>query len=196
MSVLIPSIGAQKIDFVNALIPIIGAKDRHVNDQAAWEQAVATASEWYASLTSATRAELDGLLEEVMQLKERLVEQVTSLGSAATCRTCGGECCLLGKYHVSVLDVLAYHKTGVEPVIPVFSAGAACPYSDASGCLMPARYRPVTCVIFNCQLLEDRLTTVGRETLHGYEMRLRDTVKRAGHTSGTRLDRPLLLSCG
>jgi hypothetical protein len=167
----------------------------HVNDQAAWEQAVATAGEWYSGLPSAARAELDGLLEEVMQLKERLVEQVTSSGSAATCRTCGGECCLLGKYHVSVLDILAYRKTGVEPVIPDFTAGPACPYSDTSGCLMPARHRPVTCVIFNCQLIEDRLTTVDRETLHECERRLRDAVGRAGHTSGTRLDRPLLLSC-
>jgi hypothetical protein len=166
-----------------------------VNDQAAWEQAVKTATEWYFGLPPGIRSELDGLLEEVMQLKERLVEQVTASGSATTCRTCGGECCLLGKYHVSVLDVLAYRKTEVEPVIPVFSAGPACPYSDASGCLMTARYRPVTCVIFNCQLIEDRLTTVGRETLHEYDMRLRDTVNRAGHTSGTRLDRPLLLSC-
>jgi hypothetical protein len=166
-----------------------------VNDQAAWERAVTTATEWYSGLPAAARAELDGLLEEVMRLKERLVEQVTSSGSAETCRTCGGECCLLGKYHVSVLDVLAYRKTGVEPVSPVFNAGPACPYSDSSGCLMPARYRPVTCVIFNCQLIEDRLTKVDRETLHDCEKRLRDTVSRAGHTSGTRLDRPLLLSC-
>ena len=166
-----------------------------MNDQAAWQQAVTTATEWYSGLPSAARAELDGVLEEVMLLKERLVEQVTSSGSAATCRTCGGECCLLGKYHVSVLDILAYRKTGFEPVSPDFSAGPACPYSDASGCRMPPRYRPVTCVIFNCQLIEDRLTAVDRETLHEYEKRLRDTVNRAGHTSGTRLDRPLLLSC-
>jgi len=166
-----------------------------VNDQAAWEQAVATAGEWYSNLPSAARAELDGLLEEIMQLKERLVGLVTSSGSATTCRTCGGECCLLGKYHVSVLDVLAYRKTGVEPVSPDFSAGPACPYSDVSGCRMPPRYRPVTCVIFNCQLIEDRLTTVDREMLLEYEKRLRGTVNQAGHTSGTRLDRPLLLSC-
>jgi hypothetical protein len=165
-----------------------------VNDQTAWEQAAAAAGEWYLGLPPAVRAELDGLIEEIMPLKQQLVDQVTSSGSSEVCRTCGGECCLLGKYHVSVLDLLAYRKNGAEPVIPDFSAGPACPYSDASGCTMPAAYRPVTCVIFNCQLIEDRLTTVDRETLHGYEKRLRDTVSRAGHTSGTRLDRPLLLS--
>lgn len=166
-----------------------------MKDQAVWEQALSTAGNWYFGLPSSVRAELDELLEEIMQFKQQLVELVTSSGSAATCRTCGGECCLLGKYHVSVLDILAHLKTGVKPVIPVFSAGPACPYSDASGCLMPARYRPVTCVIFNCQQIEDRLTPADRETLQEYERRLRDTVSRAGQTCGTRLDRPLLLSC-
>jgi hypothetical protein len=155
---------------------------------------VATAGEWYENRPSDVRAELDGVLDEIMRLKQRLVELVTSSGSAATCRTCGGECCLLGRYHVSILDILAYQKAGVEPVLPDFTAGPACPYSDASGCLMPPRYRPVTCVIFNCQLIEDRLTQADRDALHGYERRLRDAVSRAGHTGGTRLDRPLLLS--
>jgi hypothetical protein len=178
------------------LQPIFYAlKDAHVNDQATWEKAVMTASDWYSGLPSDIRTELDELLEEIMLFKRKLVELVTASGSSSTCRTCGGECCLLGKYHVSVLDILAYRKTGVEPVTPVFTAGPACPYSDDSGCLMPAGYRPVTCVIFNCQLIENRLTTADREAVHQYEKRLRDAVSRTGHASGVRLDRPLLLSC-
>jgi len=160
-----------------------------------WEQAVATAGEWYVGLPSAIRAELDGLLEEIMLLKQSLVEQVTSSGSSAICRDCGGECCLLGRYHVSVLDILAYRKAGVEPVIPDFSASPACPYSDASGCLMPPGYRPVTCVIFNCQQIEDSLTVAGLDALHEHERRLRAAVALAGRIHGLRIDRPLLLSC-
>jgi len=166
-----------------------------VNDQAAWEQAVATAGEWYFGLPPGIRAELDGLLDEIMQFKQKLVELVTSSGSSAICRTCGGECCLLGRYHVSVLDILAYRKAGVEPVVPDFTASPACPYSDACGCLMPPRYRPVTCVLFNCQMVEDRLTATERHSLHEYEGRLRATVARAGRIHDIRIDRPLLLSC-
>jgi hypothetical protein len=166
-----------------------------VNDQTSWEQAVATAGTWYLGLTVGIRAELDGLLEEIMQLKESLVELVTSAGSLSICRTCGGECCLLGRYHFSVLDLLAYQKTGVEPLVPVFSASPACPYSDASGCLMPPGYRPVTCVIFNCQLIEDRLTAAQRQALHEHESRLRAAVALAGRIHDIRIDRPLLLSC-
>lgn len=166
-----------------------------MNDQAAWEQAVTTASKWYFGLPPGIRAELDGLLDEIIQFKQKLVELVTSSGSSTICRTCGGECCLLGRYHVSVLDILAYRKTCVEPVVPVFGASPACPYSDASGCLMPPRYRPVTCVIFNCQMVEDRLTATECHTLHEYELRLRATVARAGRIHDIRTDRPLLLSC-
>jgi len=168
-----------------------------VNDQdAVWKQAVTAASKGYSGLPAAIRTELDGLLEEIMQLKQKLVDMAASTGSSAICRTCGGECCLLGRYHLSTLDLLAYRKTGVEPVIPDFSTAPACPYSDASGCLMPPRYRPVTCVIFNCQLIEDRLTPAERETFHGYESRLRAIVARAGRIHGDRTDRPLLLGCG
>jgi hypothetical protein len=166
----------------------------HVNDQAVWEQAVTAASEWYRELPSPVRAELDDLLEEIMQLKQKLVGQVTSSGSTIICRTCGGECCLMGRYHVSILDILAYRKTGVEPVLPDFSAGPACPYSDASGCTMSPGYRPVTCVIFNCQLIVDRLSAAALDSLHEHKRKLRDTVARAGRIHYIRIDRPLLLS--
>ena len=165
-----------------------------MNDQTAWNRSKATADTWYRGLPSDIRAELDGLLEEIMQLKEGLVELVTSSGSSAVCRTCGGVCCRLGKYHFTVLDLLAYGKAGIEPVAPDFSASPACPYSNASGCLMAPGYRPVTCVIFNCQLIEDRLSATQRQALHDHEERLRATVARAGRIHDIRIDRPLLLS--
>jgi hypothetical protein len=165
-----------------------------VNDQEAWTQAVATASGWYSNLPASVKSELDGLLDEIMQLKEQLVGQVTSSGSSAACRDCGGECCTLGKYHASVLDILAYMKTGSEPVLPDFDSSPSCPYSDASGCIMPPRYRPVTCVIFNCQQIEDRLSVTELDSLHEHEYRLRTAVARAGRIYDIRIDRPLLLS--
>jgi hypothetical protein len=172
--------------------PDSGAGIITVNDQNVWERAVATASEWYVSLPQPIRTELDGLIEEIMQLKQKLVEQVTASGSATVCRTCGGECCLLGRYHVSILDILAYRKTGREPVVPDFSTGPFCPYSNGSGCTMSPGYRPVACVIFNCQLIEERLSESERDALHEFESRLRATVARAGRIQGIRIDRPLL----
>ena len=166
-----------------------------MNDQAAWEQAIATAGRNYASLPQDVTAQLDALIEDIMRLKQNLVELVMSAGSEDICRTCGGECCRHGKYHVSVLDIMAYLKTGARQVLPDFSTNPACPYSDVSGCTMAPCYRPMTCVVFNCQLVEDQLASAERETLRGYEQELRNAITRAGHVTGMRLDRALLLSC-
>jgi hypothetical protein len=165
-----------------------------VNDQDRWERACAAATATYDALPPGDRTKLDGLIGEIMQIKGKLVEVVTAAGSSAVCRDCGGQCCLLGRYHVSILDLLAYRKTGAEPVVPAFAAAPACPYSDSSGCLMPPVYRPVTCVIFNCQLVEDLLPAADRECLQRCESRLRAAVSEAGSICGLRLERPLLLS--
>ena len=165
-----------------------------MNDQAAWNQALTTTSGWYFDLPPDSRLELDGLIEEIMQIKQKLVDLVTASGSSTICRNCGGMCCLLGKYHFSVLDLLAYRKSGNNPPVPDFTSSPACPYSDTSGCSMSPRYRPTTCVIFNCQLIEERLTPAERTTFRDLETKLRDTVAHTGRVHKIRLDRPLLLS--
>jgi hypothetical protein len=169
-------------------------QEARVNDQERWERACAAATTTYDALPPGDRAKLDALIDEIMQIKGTLVEVVTTAGSSTVCRDCGGQCCLLGRYHVSILDLLAYRKTGAEPVAPVFSGAPACPYSDSSGCLMPPVYRPVTCVIFNCQPIEDLLPAADRERLQRCENRLRAAVSEAGSICRLRLERPLLLS--
>jgi hypothetical protein len=130
-----------------------------------------------------------------MRLKEELVGRTLGAGSAGICRQCGGECCLNGKYHVSVLDLLAYLSSGTEPVTPDFDAGPACPYSGADGCLMPPRFRPLTCVVFNCELVEERLDSDELTALYAAENRLRDAIAGASRIAGQRLERALLLTC-
>ena len=165
-----------------------------MDDQAAWEQAVAAARSSYATLSPATAAELDGLIEKIVQLKQKLVETVTAAGSSEICRNCGGECCRFGKFHVTVLDILAYLKNGVQVVIPDFSSNPACPYSNASGCSMSAGYRPMTCVVFNCQQVEEQLSSALQELLYICEQELRESITKGCHITGQRLDRALLLS--
>jgi len=166
-----------------------------LDDQTAWDRAVATASRMYTDLPPDSVIELNLLIEKIIQLKQTLVDLAVAAGSAEICRACGGECCLYGKYHVSVLDILAYRKNSRAPVVPDFSTHPACPYSDTSGCTMASGYRPMTCVVFNCQLVDDQLTSAQRETFSNCERDLREAITRAIRTSGQRLDRALLLSC-
>jgi hypothetical protein len=178
------------------LQPIISLhQELHVNDRTAWEQAISDAGTSYAALPAAIRDELERVIEEIMLLKQQLVEMVAAVGSGEICRTCGGECCRFGKYHVSVLDILAYLKRGERAVVPDFSSAPFCPYSDVSGCSMAPHYRPMTCVVFNCQLVEEQLTSSQKELFSRQEQELRGAIARAGRITGMRLDRALLLSC-
>jgi hypothetical protein len=166
-----------------------------MDDQGIWANAVATIGEMYAHLPPETRAELDSLINRIMRLKESLAEQTLSAGSAAICRSCGGQCCLNGKYHFSALDLLAYRKTGIEPVEPNFGSNPACPYSDKSGCLMQPGFRPMACVVFNCELIEERMEPNELRKFYENERTLREVIAHAGQIANQRLDRALLLSC-
>lgn len=166
-----------------------------MDDTQRWKQAVAAEGDSYDRLPAGTRGELDEVLEQIMRFKEELVERTLLAGSASICRTCAGKCCLNGKYHVSVLDLLAYRASSTREVQPDFSAAPTCPYSGDSGCLMPPRFRPMTCVVFNCELVEEAMPEPERTALYECEGLLRDAIARANRIAGRRLDRALLFSC-
>lgn len=166
-----------------------------MDDQTRWAEATAAATRMYAGLAAETRSELDALLGQIMVLKEQLLAQTLAAGSDGLCRSCGGQCCLNGKYHFSVLDLLAHRLAAVEPMMPNFAAAPVCPYGGDAGCLMAPRLRPLTCVVFNCDAIEDRMPPDEVAALYGREQLLRETIARAGRLVGQRLERALLLSC-
>jgi hypothetical protein len=189
-----------------------------VNDKQRWEQATRAVRDSYGRIPPAARAELDEQIERITQLKQDLVRRTHEAGSADVCRQCGGVCCLNGKYHVTVLDLLAYLGRMTEPPTPDFEAGQACPYSGAGGCSMPPRsldfeagpacpysgaggcsmpprFRPMTCVVFNCELVEGRMGPDELTALYDAEGRLREAIALASRIACQRLDRALLLTC-
>jgi hypothetical protein len=165
-----------------------------VNDQAAWEQAITAARICYTGLPHQTAAQLNDLIDNIMLLKQKLVELATTAGSSQVCRECRGECCRYGKYHVTVLDLFAYLRCGTDQPQPNFGNHPDCPYADASGCIMAPGYRPMTCVVFNCQQIEERLSPSDVSLSYELEQKLREAIARASQISDMRLDRPLLLS--
>ena len=164
------------------------------DDRTVWTQGVSSIRGWYLTLPEDRRQEFNGLIDIVMELRQQLVGTVAAGGSGRICSRCGGECCRYGRYHVTVLDIAAYIRCGIAPVDPNFSSRSACPYSDASGCLIPPGFRPVTCVIFNCELIHDRLTQDQESRLHSLEQHLREAVTTLCRTFGGFLNRPLLLN--
>jgi hypothetical protein len=146
----------------------------------------------YRGLPHDIRLNLDTLIKEIMLIKQQMLDLVLSAGSSSACCSCGGECCRFGKYHVTVLDVLAYCATDTDPVIPDFSKSPDCPYSNSDGCLMSPRFRPMTCVVFNCDLVENLLSESDRAALQKFEQTLREAIARVNLIDRNRLDRPVL----
>ncbi len=166
-----------------------------MEDHQIWSLAKEGADAAYDRLPDATRARLDGLLGRIMALKQELFSLSAAVGSSPICRECGGRCCLNGKYHVSVLDLMAYRSTGTVPPVPDFGMAPLCPYGGAEGCLMPPRFRSLTCLVFNCELVEERMGSTGRQRFSVAERELREAVAMAEKLLACRVGRPLLLSC-
>jgi hypothetical protein len=165
-----------------------------VDDQQRWQRAIASTFEDYRRLPAGTRFGLDELIARIMQLKQELSDLVLASGSGDICRSCGGQCCLNGKYHVTILDLLTYCSAGVEPVKPDFGKRPLCPYGGTDGCLMAPRFRSMTCLIFNCELLEDRMGADDKHQFTESEQKLRRTVIEVEKLLGYRAGRALLLS--
>ena len=164
-----------------------------MDDQQRWQQAIAATHKSYQRLSVETRDELDDLLDSIMQIKQELFELVQAAGSSEICRDCGGQCCLNGKYHVTELDLLAYLRTDAEPVRPDFGTRPLCPYGGTDGCRMEPRFRSMTCLIFNCDLIEERMGSEDKQRLVEFELNLRRAVEQAEKLLGYRAGRALLL---
>jgi hypothetical protein len=167
-----------------------------VNDQNIWHRVVEDVDVMYDRLAADTRARLDAHLIHVMQLKQELFELSHAAGSSHVCKECGGACCLNGKYHVSVLDLLAYRSAKVEPVVPDFGNSPLCPYGGPDGCLMPPRFRSMTCLVFNCELIESRMGDREKERFEMLEHALRTAIHGAEDMLKFRAGRAALLCHG
>ncbi|MBT1072076.1 hypothetical protein [Pelotalea chapellei] len=167
-----------------------------MDDRQSWHKAQVSAWECYERLSADRREQLDCLMGRIMLLKEQLLNLALTAGSRLICRDCGGKCCLYGKYHVTVLDLIINRKHSAEPLAPDFSTYPFCPYGSADGCCFTPRLRPLTCVIFNCELLEDRLDEHARHQAAMCERELREACAEAEMIAESRLTRSALLSYG
>lgn len=165
-----------------------------MNDTTTWQLAVTQARQFLENPPADTWLALSGMLDTIVRLKYDLVEMALEAGSSGICRECSGECCRFGKYHLTILDVLACLKDGTAIPEPDFDTPPNCPYGTTAGCSLSAGYRPMTCAIFNCQQIEDRMTSRDRDYFHKLEQELRATIAETEKLTGQRLNQPLLLS--
>lgn len=144
-----------------------------MGDEERWQQVVNRLPREYSLLKPEVRRRCSELLAEMVRLKDELHSFSAGVGGADICRECGGVCCERGKYHLTLPDLMAILEHGEAIPSPQFDRFPDCPYLGERGCQMAAGHRPYTCVIFNCEQIEDRLAAAELQRFSSLESRLR-----------------------
>lgn len=165
-----------------------------MTDRETWNLAVAAVAAEFALLLPSRKALLAELTESVKACKKELHAVVEGVGAGNICAACGGGCCLTGKYHVTVVDLLVYLVEGKELFSPRFDQ-EFCPFLGERGCLMEPARRPFNCVTFNCERVELLLEPQEKERFAALERALRALYGRFEELFGNRFMGGLLMNC-
>ncbi len=139
--------------------------------QRLWRSVVDAVGAELAALAPEERASLRGDLETIRELQEELHLLFLAAGGAGLCAACDGECCGLGRHHLTLANLLPFLLAAEEP--PPLDFGRTCPLLGDGGCILEAGRRPYNCVTFLCEAVEERLTPADRERFGNLETDLR-----------------------
>jgi len=143
-----------------------------VTDQDRWSTAVAAVVREYELLPGHLRQRVTELCAEIQSVKSSYQQLASSVDADGICAECRGLCCGHGKHHFSVVDLLVYRAAERELFVPDFGS-PVCPYHTGRGCLMEPGLRPLNCIIFLCDRLEELLPGSARLELAALEKELR-----------------------
>ena len=122
-----------------------------------WREGVGRVTRAYLALPQPLIQRLHGLSAALKTERRAMQELVAKVGAAAHCASCGGECCVAGKYHFTRADLLVYLASQEPLFTPLFGNGL-CPYLGREGCLIEPAFRPFNCITFNCERIEELLS--------------------------------------
>lgn len=158
-----------------------------------WQMAVQAVEREYGALPPPVRQRVTELTSAVRVAKETLHQLAAAASGEAACAACGGACCAHGRHHFTVVDLLAFLAAGRELFMPDFDA-PICPYHGGRGCLMEPGFRPLNCVIFLCEEIDDRLPDAVRQRWTLAESDLRGLYGELERLFNTRFANGLLIS--
>lgn len=140
-------------------------------DHDLWQRLAAATAAELAALPQAERTRLAADLAAIASLQEELQALFLVADGATTCAICRDSCCSRGKYHLTLVNLLAYLSAGETFPPPDFSC--TCPMLGDAGCRLPPQRRPFTCITFVCSAVEDRLNDGERQRFYVVERELR-----------------------
>lgn len=165
-----------------------------MTDMEKWDRGVAAVREAYAALSPRLKDRLNECATAIRSCKKTLHLIGEGAGAGKICARCGGECCNLGKNHLTVVDLLVYFNEGKTIFTPAFER-SICPYLGEKGCRMGPEYRPYNCVTFVCERVEDLLAPLEKERYYVIENELRGLYEDLKQMFDNRFRHALLSVC-
>jgi hypothetical protein len=159
-----------------------------------WALAIARVREELEGVPPEIGHQVEGIAERICMVKECIHGFAESVGAREICSSCGGQCCARGKYHFTVPDLLVYFYQTEMLFTPDFDRRDICPYLGSCGCFMPPRYRPLNCIIFNCDRIEELIDPVDRVEFYRLEQELRGLYDRLDQLFDNRFQPGLLIN--
>lgn len=166
----------------------------HVTDDEKWRIGLAAVVEEFAALDEARRCAVVALVHQIMAVKGEIAACFSLVDGAAVCAQCGGECCRAGRYHFTVIDLLAYLVAQRKLFTPSFDSGA-CPFIGGDGCLMEPQFRPYNCVTFVCDRVELEMAPGPRQDFNSLCDRLLTCYLEMEALLANRFRSGLLINC-
>ncbi len=136
-----------------------------MTDLELWYQGVAAVRDEFAALPPSLHARLKELAESIKVCKNAVHAIPGTYRGDDICAACQGECCVTGKHHFTVIDLLIYLVGDTELFVPRFDNGL-CPFLGDAGCLMAAEYRPYNCITFICERVEEPIEPWDKELFY------------------------------
>ncbi len=136
-----------------------------------WQDVVRRIDGEVRQLPVAERRWIADRLQKVGSLQERMHGCFTEADGEYICGTCQGACCLRGKNHFTLVNLLGFLLDSSYPPMPEFAR--TCPFLAEDGCTLESSRRPFNCISFLCESIEERLPEATRKNFYRLEGQLR-----------------------
>lgn len=147
-------------------------KETPVFRQDLWRQTIRKIESEWSALEPQERLWVEGHIDRLADLQQRLHALVVGLDGEEICRDCRGACCGHGLYHPTLVTVVAHIVKKQSLPHPDFHQ--SCPYLGPAGCLFQPDVRPFNCVIFICERIEDQCSSEQAALMRELERQLRE----------------------
>lgn len=140
--------------------------------QTLWQEITHKIEEEWKTLSGDERSWITVKINRLAEVQQQLHHIVSCADGEEICRNCAGACCGHGLYHPTLVTVLAHLVLNHPLPVPDFTQ--SCPYFGVKGCQFLPVVRPYNCLIFICELIEERFSEDQRQSMLSLELELRE----------------------